>query len=355
AEQFRSRFELLKSSAVQGLIILGILLCLFLGLRLAFWVALGIPVAMLGAMMILPITGESINTISLFAFILVLGIVVDDAIIVGESIHEVHREGKTGKEASIEGAQRVARPVFYAVMTTLIAFAPMLFLPGAEGVLMRVIPLVAMTILTLSLVESLFILPSHLGGVTKRRWPGELFFEKLSSTELFKEKFARPAALGYTTKMRRQDKQRLDQRQRQDGHRHQRNHPHQHAFGAGQEQHRRERNQCGHHCIENRSCNPLRPLNGGFLAGFALTMHFVDAFANDDRIIDNNAKNKDEGKQGNGIDRLAGDWQDHHRAKHGHRNTECHPECQSQAKEQAQQDAKDNQALHRAAFQQLEA
>src|SRR5690606_30438933 len=182
AEQFRSRFELLKSSAVQGLIILGILLCLFLGLRLAFWVALGIPVAMLGAMMILPITGESINTISLFAFILVLGIVVDDAIIVGESIHEVHREGKTGKEASIEGAQRVARPVFYAVMTTLIAFAPMLFLPGAEGVLMRVIPLVAMTILTLSLVESLFILPSHLGGVTKRRWPGELFFEKLSST-----------------------------------------------------------------------------------------------------------------------------------------------------------------------------
>ena len=180
AEQFRSRFELLKSSAVQGLIILGILLCLFLGLRLAFWVALGIPVAMLGAMMILPITGESINTISLFAFILVLGIVVDDAIIVGESIHEVHREGKTGKEASIEGAQRVARPIFYAVMTTLIAFAPMLFLPGAEGVLMRVIPLVAMTILTLSLVESLFILPSHLGGESKRRWPGELFFEKLS-------------------------------------------------------------------------------------------------------------------------------------------------------------------------------
>lgn len=180
AQQFRSRYELLKSSAVQGLVILGILLCLFLGLRLAFWVALGIPVAMLGAMMILPLTGESINTISLFAFILVLGIVVDDAIIVGESIHEVHRDGKTGHDAAIEGAQRVARPIFYAVMTTLIAFAPMLFLPGAEGVLMRVIPLVAMTILSLSLIESLFILPSHLGAGQHRRWPGEAFFEGLS-------------------------------------------------------------------------------------------------------------------------------------------------------------------------------
>ncbi|MDF1781355.1 MAG: efflux RND transporter permease subunit [Alcanivoracaceae bacterium] len=180
AEQFRSRFELLKNSAFQGLIILAIMLCLFLGPRLAFWVALGIPVSMLGATAILPIAGESINTISLFAFILVLGIVVDDAIIVGESIHEVHREGRTGKDAALEGTLRVSRPVTYAVLTTLMAFAPMLFLPGAEGVLMRVIPLVAMAILALSLVESMWILPSHLSGHSTKQWPGEAFFLKLS-------------------------------------------------------------------------------------------------------------------------------------------------------------------------------
>jgi multidrug efflux pump subunit AcrB len=180
AAQFSSRFELLQSSAIQGLLILAVLLCLFLGIRLAFWVALGIPVAMLGAVAILPITGESINTISLFAFILVLGIVVDDAIIVGESVDEVHREGIKGKKAALEGATRVARPITYAVLTTLIAFAPLLFLPGAEGVLMRVIPLVAMAILALSLFESLWILPSHLGGQSKRKWPTERFFERVS-------------------------------------------------------------------------------------------------------------------------------------------------------------------------------
>tara|TARA_R110002073_G_scaffold108803_2_gene244526 strand:- start:39981 stop:43157 length:3177 start_codon:yes stop_codon:yes gene_type:complete len=180
AAQFSSRFDLLQSSAIQGLLILAVLLCLFLGVRLAFWVALGIPVAMLGAVAILPITGESINTISLFAFILVLGIVVDDAIIVGESVDEVHREGMKGKKAALEGATRVARPITYAVLTTLIAFAPLLFLPGAEGVLMRVIPLVAMTILALSLFESLWILPSHLGGQSKRKWPTELFFDRVS-------------------------------------------------------------------------------------------------------------------------------------------------------------------------------
>lgn len=182
AEQFRSRFQLLKSSALQGLIILGFLLCLFLGMRLAFWVALGIPVSMLGAICILPLTGESINTISLFAFILVLGIVVDDAIIVGESVHEVQREGLKGKEAAIEGASRVIRPVTYAVLTTLIAFSPMLFLPGAEGVLMRVIPLVAIAILIVSLVESMWILPSHLGSQSERKWPGEVFFQRISDS-----------------------------------------------------------------------------------------------------------------------------------------------------------------------------
>ncbi|MDF1821291.1 MAG: efflux RND transporter permease subunit [Alcanivoracaceae bacterium] len=167
AATFRHRAGLLGSSAVQGLAILAIMLCLFLGPRLAFWVALGIPVAMLGAMALLPLAGESINTISLFAFILVLGVVVDDAIIVGESIHT--RQGNSdARTAAVSGAREMARPLVFAVLTTALAFAPLLFLPGPEGALMRVVPLVAIAILFFSLVESLCILPSHMAHETRR-------------------------------------------------------------------------------------------------------------------------------------------------------------------------------------------
>ena len=110
----------------------------------------------------LPLLGESFNTISLFAFILVLGIVVDDAVIVGESVDQCRRQGMSGRAAAVAGAHRVARPLLFAVLTTLVAFAPLLFLPGPEGALMRVIPIVSIAILLLSLVESLWILPSHL-------------------------------------------------------------------------------------------------------------------------------------------------------------------------------------------------
>ncbi|WP_300410050.1 efflux RND transporter permease subunit [uncultured Alcanivorax sp.] len=163
AAQFRERSHLLWRNALQGLVLLTLMLGVFLTLRLAGWVALGIPVCMLGACALLPVLGESFNTISLFAFILVLGIVVDDAVIVGESIdHQRRQGGMAGQEAAIAGAQRVSRPILFAVLTTLIAFAPLLFLPGPEGALMRVIPIVSMAILVLSLVESLWILPSHL-------------------------------------------------------------------------------------------------------------------------------------------------------------------------------------------------
>ncbi|WP_417214771.1 efflux RND transporter permease subunit [Alcanivorax sp.] len=162
ARQFSERSNLLWRNALQGLVLLTLMLAIFLTLRLAGWVALGIPVCMLGACAMLPLLGESFNTISLFAFILVLGIVVDDAVIVGESIDHQRRQGLTGGQAAISGAQRVAKPILFAVMTTLFAFAPLLFLPGPEGALMRVIPIVSITILLLSLVESLWILPAHL-------------------------------------------------------------------------------------------------------------------------------------------------------------------------------------------------
>ena len=162
ARQFQDRSNLLWRNALQGLVLLTIMLAIFLTLRLAGWVALGIPVCMLGACALLPVLGESFNTISLFAFILVLGIVVDDAVIVGESVDQQRRQGMTGSHAAIHGAQLVAKPILFAVLTTLFAFAPLLFLPGPEGAFMRVIPIVSMAILVLSLLESLWILPAHL-------------------------------------------------------------------------------------------------------------------------------------------------------------------------------------------------
>lgn len=169
AADFRERSAVLWQGGIQALLILLLVLTLFLGLSLAGWIALGIPVAMIGAVAALPLLGESVNTISLFAFILVLGIVVDDAIIVGERIHQRQRNGEAPLSAAIAGAQDVARPVIFAVLTTALAFAPLLFLPGPEGALMRVIPLVALAVLLLSLVESLWILPAHLARPVSSR------------------------------------------------------------------------------------------------------------------------------------------------------------------------------------------
>ncbi|MAM88752.1 MAG: RND transporter [unclassified Hahellaceae] len=173
AEEYRGRSELLWRNAAQALLVLVLILTLFLGLRMSVWVAAGIPVSMLGACILLPLLGESFNTISLFAFILVLGIVVDDAIVVGESVHD--EIGKTGhsRSAVARGTNKVAKPVVFAVLTTALAFTPLLFLPGPEGELMRVIPIVAIGILILSLVESLWILPAHLNS-SEPKTPGRL-------------------------------------------------------------------------------------------------------------------------------------------------------------------------------------
>ncbi|MFK5955957.1 MAG: efflux RND transporter permease subunit [Planctomycetota bacterium] len=158
----RGRLDLMLRNGKQGLILVLIALALFLRLRLAMWVTLGIPIAFLGATTLMPSLDVSVNLISLFGFIVVLGIVVDDAIVVAENVHEHRQRGKSGLQAAIEGTQEMAKPVVFAVLTTIAAFVPMMLMPGNMGQFSRNIPLIVIAVLAFSLVESLFILPAHL-------------------------------------------------------------------------------------------------------------------------------------------------------------------------------------------------
>jgi multidrug efflux pump subunit AcrB len=162
SELLESRIDLLLKNAYLGLILVIIILGLFLEIRLALWVMLGLPISFMGAMLVLPSLGVSINMISLFAFILVLGILVDDAIVVGENIFEHRQRGKPYLQAAIDGALEVSVPVTFSILTTVAAFMPLAFVEGIMGKFMIVIPLVVVTLLLVSLVESLLILPAHL-------------------------------------------------------------------------------------------------------------------------------------------------------------------------------------------------
>ncbi len=156
------RMDLLLRNARSGLLLVFVVLALFLRFRLAVWVTIGIPISFLGAIAMMPILGVSINMISLFSFILVLGIVVDDAIVVGESIFARQQAGMHGVRGAVEGTHRVAMPVIFGVLTTMAAFAPMLFVPGWNGKIWRVIPLIIIPTLFFSLIESKLVLPHHL-------------------------------------------------------------------------------------------------------------------------------------------------------------------------------------------------
>jgi multidrug efflux pump subunit AcrB len=166
----RSRMSLLFRNGAAGLGLLFVVLALFLRFRLAFWTAAGIFISFTGALALMPILGVSINLISLFAFIIVLGIVVDDAIVVGENIYRRQRSGMPGMPGAILGAQEVSTPVIFAVLTTVAAFVPLMFVPGTRGQIFGVIPLIVIPVLLFSLVESQLILPHHVshgGGKDK--------------------------------------------------------------------------------------------------------------------------------------------------------------------------------------------
>ena len=182
SEVYRDRINLLVKNASLGLVLVLLLLGAFLDPKLAFWVTLGIPISILGSFLFLPITGASINMLSLFAFIVTLGIVVDDAVVVGENVYEKREQGLSFLAAAIEGAKEIAAPVLFAVLTNIVAFLPLFFVPGATGNFFRQIPAVVVAVFTVSLIESLFILPAHLSHQTpeNRVWkilgkPRQLF------------------------------------------------------------------------------------------------------------------------------------------------------------------------------------
>lgn len=171
SEILQARIDLLMSNAAMGLVLVLVILALFLDLRLAFWVSSGIPVSFLGAFLVLGSTNLSINMITLFAFIVTLGMVVDDAIVVGDRTYSLMDEGMSTRQAAIVAAREMAMPVTFSILTTVAAFAPLLFVPGTMGKVFYMIPTVVIAVLMLSLFESFFVLPAHLahgrGGVKR--------------------------------------------------------------------------------------------------------------------------------------------------------------------------------------------
>lgn len=165
---FKGRVNTLVTNGIGGLALVFVVLLLFLRPRLAFWVSVGIAVAFLGAFWLLPLTGSGLNMVTLFALILILGIIVDDAIIVGESVHTSQQSGLPGPRAALLGTQAVLKPVFYAVVTTMMVFVTFFFLPGDQPGTEE-IPKVVLLALGFSLIESIFILPSHLAHMPPER------------------------------------------------------------------------------------------------------------------------------------------------------------------------------------------
>ncbi len=162
AEVYQQRLELLVRNGAIGLCLVLFILGSFLEHRLAFWVTVGIPTAFMGSFLFLPFFDVTINMISMFAFIIALGIVVDDAIIVGENIYEYRQKGYSYINAAIAGAKNVAIPVSFSIITNIVAFIPLLFMPGMMGKIWSVIPIVVSVVFIISWLESFFILPSHL-------------------------------------------------------------------------------------------------------------------------------------------------------------------------------------------------
>lgn len=166
----KNRFQIVLTNGAIGLLLVVLMLSLFLNLRTSFWVAMGIPVSVLGTIFLLPLFNGFLDSISLFSLILVIGIIVDDGIIISESIYYRKSIGDTPLEAAVKGTQLVFLPVLTTILTTFLAFAPMLFMKGIFGKFVFVIPLTVSLALFISFFESVFALPAHLKrGMEKKR------------------------------------------------------------------------------------------------------------------------------------------------------------------------------------------
>ncbi len=163
------RLDLMLRNGKTGLLLVVISLVMFLNWRVAFWTAVGLPISFLGTFVVMALLGVSINLLSLFGLIIVLGIIVDDAIVIGENIYRRVEEGMPAREAAILGAEEVQWPVATAVCTTIAAFLPLMFIKGQIGDFFRELPLVVIAALSVSLVEALVILPAHLRHLPSRQ------------------------------------------------------------------------------------------------------------------------------------------------------------------------------------------
>jgi multidrug efflux pump subunit AcrB len=175
----RDRIDLMLRNGFQGITLVFIALALFLNFRLAFWVAIGIPISFMGAFLVLNAFDQTVNMISLFAFIMTLGILVDDAIIVGENIYTHYHRGKSPSASVVDGLKEVGGPVVMAVSTTIVAFLPLMFIAGIMGKFIAVMPMAVIIILIVSLGEALIILPAHLNHALKQSEKKEKKISKL--------------------------------------------------------------------------------------------------------------------------------------------------------------------------------
>jgi multidrug efflux pump subunit AcrB len=194
-QTLNDRIGLLLRNGLFGFALVFLFLVIMLDLRLALWVAMGVPISFLGAFLFFDAFDININQISLFALIIVLGIVVDDAVVVGESIISEQEQGKTGLQATMDGVKGVIGPVMVGVLTTMAAFAPLLFVTGTFGQILGVVPVVVILVLTMSLVEAFLILPSHLANGGKwSRWPLDIVQDKVAAkVEHFRTLILAPA------------------------------------------------------------------------------------------------------------------------------------------------------------------
>ena len=165
----KARLDTLTRSLIQGIGLVLLLLALFLRPYLAFWVSVGIPISFLGALALMPYLGMTLNLVSMFGFILVLGIVVDDAIVTGENVYSHLSKNGDPLKAAIQGTQQIATPVTFGVLTTVAAFLPLLLIEGRRGPIFAQIPMVVIPVLLFSLIESKFVLPSHLRHMKRQR------------------------------------------------------------------------------------------------------------------------------------------------------------------------------------------